>query len=171
MLNNVPKYIIQFVFLIFLQIIILDNVAFNGYINPYLYIYFIICLPFDTNKLFVMFLALMQGFIIDIFTQTIGMHMAASIFLAYVRPFILRLVSPREGYEFGLTPTIKDMGIVWFITYSGILIFLHHTFLFYVEAFKFTEFFSTLWRSILSSVFTLVLAVAAQYLSYKKTGR
>ena len=168
MLNNIPKYIGQFILLILIQIIILDNVAFNGYINPYLYILFIITLPFETNKLLVLSLAIVQGLIIDVFTHTIGMHLSACIFLAYTRPLILRFVSPREGYDFGLTPSIKDMGIIWFLAYSSILIFLHHAFLFFVEAFRFSEFFSTLLRIILSTIFTLILVVISQYLTYSK---
>jgi hypothetical protein len=171
MLSNIPKYIGQFILLILIQIIILDNVAFNGYINPYLYILFIITLPFETNKLMVLGLAILQGFIIDIFTHTIGMHLSACIFLAYCRPFILRFVSPREGYDFGLTPSIKDMGIIWFLTYSGVLIFLHHSFLFFVEAFRFSEFYSTFLRIILSTFFTLILVIVSQLLNYNKSKR
>ena len=161
------KYLIQFVLLIVLQIFILDNVALNGYINPYLYILFVINLPFETNRNLALGLSVLIGLVIDVFSQTIGMHLSATIFLGFARPFILRLLSPREGYEFGLTPSVQNMGFVWFITYAGILTFLHHLFLFTVEAFRFVEFFGILLRTILSSMFTISLIIISQYLFQK----
>ena len=44
------RNIIRFVFLVLLQVLILNNIQFSGYINPYFYIYFILLLPFDTPR-------------------------------------------------------------------------------------------------------------------------
>jgi hypothetical protein len=102
------------------------------------------------------------------FYNTAGMHAAAAVFMAYMRPGVLKLFSPRDGYEFGTQPTIQYLGVPWFLSYSGILILFHHLVLFYIEAFRFSEFFSTFFRVIISSIFTLLLVVVSQYLFQRK---
>jgi hypothetical protein len=78
---------------------------------------------------------------------------------------LLRLLAPREGYEYGMRPTVPRMGIPWFITYAGALILLHHFWLFNVEVFRFDRFFSTFLRALLSALFTLSLAILVQFLT------
>ncbi|MBL4624099.1 MAG: rod shape-determining protein MreD [Flavobacteriales bacterium] len=168
MISNLPKIASRFIFLILLQVLILNNVAFSGYINPYLYVLFILMLPFDTPKWLSLVLAFFLGFTIDIFTSTLGMHIAASLFMAYSREHLLRLFAPRDGYDPVLSPTIPDMGIVWYLSYAGILTFLHHAFLFTIEVFRFSEFFSTIGRALLSTFFTLILILISQLLIYRK---
>lgn len=168
MVSAIPNITLRFFFLVLLQALVLNNVAFNGFINPYLYVLFILMLPFETPKWLTLVSGFILGFTIDIFTNTLGMHLSASIFLAYSREYVLRLISPREGYDATSSPTISDMGIAWFVTYCSILVLLHHIFLFFVEAFRFTEFFTILWRAILSSFFTLLLIFIGQLFVYRK---
>lgn len=168
MINDLPKIAIRFVALILLQVLVLNNVAFSGSINPYLYILFILMLPFDAPKWLSLVSAFFLGLSIDIFTSTVGMHAAASLFMAYSRNYLLKLFAPRDGYDPILSPTIQDMGLVWFLSYSSILTFLHHAFLFTIELFRFTEFFPTLGRALLSSIFTIILILISQLLIYRK---
>jgi rod shape-determining protein MreD len=164
---DVIKNIIRFFLLIALQILILNNIQFSGFINPYLYVLFILMLPFETPKWIVLILAFIMGISIDIFSDSAGMHAAAATFMGYCRPYVLNIIKPRDGYEFSLNPTYSDMGVNWFITYAGILIFLHHLVYFYIEIFRMNEFFIIFLRVILSSVFTLLLVIFSQMLFTK----
>jgi hypothetical protein len=145
-LNAIIRNIFRFIILVLVQVLIIKNLELGRFINPFIYVLFIIVLPFDTA----------------------GMHAAACVALAYIRPGILKLFSPRDGYEIGTQPTIQYLGIPWFLSYSAILIVLHHFILFYIEIFRFSEFFSTLLRVIVSSIFTLLLVVLSQYLFNRK---
>lgn len=171
MLSDILKHIIRFVVLVLIQVFILNNIQLGGFINPYLYVLFILLLPFEIPDWLLLFIALIVGLTIDMFTNTQGMHAAATVFLAFLRPYMLSLISPRDGYEFGTKPSISHMGFTWFITYAGILVFLHHLLLFYIEVFRFSEFFRTFFRVIASSVFTLVLVVITQFLFPAKKPR
>jgi len=164
MLNNVLKNILRFVVLITVQVLVLDNIQLSGYINPYLYVLFILMLPFEIPGWALLLLCLATGLTMDMFTDTAGMHAGATVFMGFVRPYLLKLISPRDGYEFGTFPSIKYYGLNWFLTYSAILIVLHHLALFYLEVFRFSEFFRTFFRAIASSVFTLILVIISQYL-------
>jgi rod shape-determining protein MreD len=170
MLQEVIWNILRFVVAVALQIFVLNELRLGGFINPWFYLYFILMLPIHTPGWLLLGLAFITGFTVDLFSHTIGMHTIATVFLAFCRPGILNFLSPREGYEFGVKPTISNMGIGWFLAYAGTLVFLHHLLLFYVEVFKFSEFFYTFLRVLLSALSTLILLVLAQYLTYRKKG-
>lgn len=150
------------------QILIIKNIELGRFINPFIYVMFIIVLPFETPKWLLLFSGFILGITIDMFYDTPGMHAAACVFIAFLRPVVLKLFSPRDGYEFGTQPTIQYLGVPWFLSYSAILVVAHHLVLFYVEIFRLSEFFSTFFRVIFSSVFTILLVVISQYLFYSK---
>jgi len=169
-INNF-KYGLYFILLILLQGLILNNVALFGYVNPYLYILFILFLPISTPKWLVLILGFFLGLSIDVFSSTLGLHTSATVFLAFCRPYVLKLIKPRDDYEFGALPNIYHLGLIWYLTYISILVFLHHFFLFFIEAFKFSQFFDTLFRTILSSIFTIITILIVQLFSYKSKTR
>jgi len=169
MIREVLKYCISFFVLILFQGLILNNIEFGGYVVPFLYVVFIIALPFETPNWLVLILGFILGIAIDSFTSTLGMHTSATVFVAFCRFYLLKIVAPRGGYEFNTKPRIQDMGLVWYLFYATILIILHHLFLFYVESFKMTQFFYTLGRALASALFTVVLVLIVQLFNYKST--
>lgn len=169
MIKLFPRYLLSFVVLVFLQVFILNNIQFSGYINPYIYVLFILILPFETPKWLLLVLAFILGLTVDLFSGTIGMHSSATVFMAFFRPYVLKVISPRDGYESETLPQLRYYGAGWFIRYSVILILIHHFFLFFIEVFRFSDFFATLARVILSSVFTIILVLISQYFYRKDT--
>lgn len=162
--REIISHIIRFIGLILVQVLILNNIQFGGILNPYLYIYFILVLPVDFPPNIGLILAFLMGLTIDLFCQTLGMHTIATLFAAYCRPFVMRYMAPRDGYEFSRVPGIRHMGWLWFITYAGILIFLHHFVLFFVETFRMSGLLFTLGKSMGSTVMTLALTLILQLL-------
>ncbi len=163
MINDVFKNTVRFLFLVLFQVLILNNIQLSGYLNPFLYVLFILMLPFQTPKWLVLVLAFVTGLSVDMFTDTGGIHAAASVFMAFLRQPILKLISPREGYDTVQNPTVQQFGFGWFFSYAGILILAHHLVFFYLEIFLLSEFFSTLFRVILSSLFSLTLVFISQF--------
>jgi rod shape-determining protein MreD len=147
---------------------VLNNIQFSGYINPYMYILFILLLPFETPGWLVLIFAFFLGLSIDKFSGTIGMHASASVFMAFIRPFVLQLIAPRDGYETGKLPRIYYYGIGWFLKYAFSLILLHHLFLFTIEVFNFNSYYLVLVRTILSTIFTTLLVIVSQYIIFRK---
>lgn len=164
---DILKYIGAFFILIFVQALVLNHINLGGYINPYLYVLFILMLPFDTPSWIVLVASFTLGIGVDIFSDSYGMHAAAATFAGYSRPLVLGVIKPRDGYEFSNKPTIRDMGMVWYIAYASILVFLHHFVFFYIEIFRFSEFFSVLLRIILSTLFTMLIIILSQLLFSK----
>lgn len=162
MIKKIFTYPLHFVIFVLIQSLVLNNIQLWGTANPYLYILFILWLPIETNKALVIGIAFLLGLSIDLFTDTVGMHASASVFLAFVRPYVLNALAPRDGYEINIPPTSSGLGWFWFLRYAAIGVFLHHFFLFFVEVFRFSEFFDTMGRILMSTAFSLVLIALAQ---------
>lgn len=162
------KYIVWFIVLVVFQLLVLNNIQFSGYINPYLYIYLILILPFETPFIALVTVAFFLGFAIDIGNNTLGINAAATVFAASLRPFIINIFSPRTGYNTETYPRASYYGINWFVKYASLLVFMHHLFLFFVESFSFNNFFHTLLKVILSFIFTIILIIITELFFYKK---
>jgi cell shape-determining protein MreD len=160
---DVLKHIARFFLLVALQVLFLNNIQLSSYINPYVYIMFIMSLPFNTSRWLVLILSFILGLTIDMFSDSAGIHAAACTFIGYSRSYVLLLIKPRDDYDETKSPSVKDMGFAWFITYASILTVLHHFVYFYLEVFRLNEFFSIFLRIILSSIFTLFVTVIIQY--------
>jgi len=167
MIKDFGKYIIMLVVLVLIQVLILNNIQFSGFINPYVYILFILLLPFTIPGYLLLGLSFLIGISVDIFNNTLGLHAGATVFLGFLRPGIANLISSREIIEKGSTPNMKQLGFVSFMKYTVIAVFIHHLFLFYAEAFSFGGFFHTLIRCILSSAFSIVIILASQFIFFK----
>lgn len=161
------QYAGRFILFVLVQVLILNNIQFSGLINPYLYIMFIIILPFEIPNWLLLFTAFALGICIDSFTNTLGMHTSAAVLIAFIRPYVLKIMAPREGYDTGTLPRVKFYGLQWFIRYSLIITVAHHFFLFYLEVFRLSDFFLTFSRAFLSSIFTMILILLTNYLLFK----
>lgn len=154
-----------------MQVLIIQNINLTGYVILLPYILVIIILPFETNKLIVLFTAFLLGVCVDYFYDSSGLHAAACTVMGFSRHYVLKYIAPRDGYDIGVKPTIEDMGLEWFLRYAGTLVLLHHFFLFYLEIFRFSEFFQTFLRVLLSSVGTLGLIILIQFLFFNTNRR
>ncbi len=168
MIRIIGRNIIRFMVLILFQVLVLDNVLMGGYLNPYVYVLFIILMPFETPRWMLLVTAFLLGLSVDLFSNTLGMHAAASVFMAFLRPWVLSIFAPRDGYEPDTFPRIFYYGFNWFLRYSLVMVFLHHMSLFYIEAFHFQDFLSTLLRVIMSTALTTATIILSQYFVFRK---
>lgn len=166
MINSILRFGLILIVLVLLQVLLFNNIQFSGYVNPYIYIIFILLLPVEIPSWLLLLLSFGTGMIIDIYSGSPGMHSSASVLAGFVRPYVLRLISPRDGYEMGAQPSMLIYGFRWFLLYSVIIVIVHHTALFYLEVFRFTDFFRTLLRVMLSSVFTIIFVLIIEF--YRK---
>ncbi len=163
MINSILRFGLIFILLILLQLLLFNNIQFSGYVNPYVYIMFILLLPIDIPSWLLLILSFVTGLIIDFFSGSPGMHTSATVLAGFVRPYVLRIVSPRDGYESGSDPSMLNYGFRWFFFYALLVVLVHHTALFYLEVFRFAEFFRTMLRVLLSSIFSLTFILLIEF--------
>lgn len=164
MINRILRFGLIFIFLILLQVLLFNNIQFSGYVNPYIYLMFILLLPVETPVWLLLLISFATGMTVDIASGTLGMHASATVLAGFIRPYILRITSPRDGYEPGINPSMAYYGIRWFLMYASIMIFIHHFALFYLEVFRLADFFRTLLRVILSSLFSIAFIALLEYI-------
>ena len=165
--NVVISNVLRFVVLLLLQVLLLNNINFLGFINPYLYVLFIILYPFNANQSLFLFLSFLLGLGIDIFEDSGGIHAAAALVAAFIRPVILR-------FSFGVS---YDYQTIKFsstqpgsrISYVAILVFIHHFILFLLEFFNFAHFLLILEKMFFSGLFTIILVFLTLSLFTRKS--
>jgi rod shape-determining protein MreD len=163
MINTVIRYGGVFVLLVMLQVLLFNNIQFSGYVNPYVYLLFILLLPVEIPSWLLLIISFATGALIDVFSASPGMHSSATVLAGFIRPGVLRLVSVREGYETGTSLSMHTYGFRWFLLYTTITVLVHHTALFYLEVFRFADFFRTLLRILLSSIFSILFILLIEY--------
>jgi hypothetical protein len=164
----IARNIVRFMVVIIFQILVMDNVMISGYMVPYVYLLFILLMPFETPRWMVLLLGFFLGLGIDVFEHTLGLHTAATVLLAFIRPYVLNLLAPRDGYETETFPRINYYGFAWFLKYTLLMVLVHHLALFYLEVFQLQNFFSTLLRVILSTALSAATIVLSQFFVFRK---
>lgn len=167
MIIDLLNYLVKFILLVFFQIVIVNNIDLSTYVNPYIYIVFIISLPYNTKPWLVLLLSFLLGITMDTFSSLPGPHIAATVLMGYLRRFYLIFSTNKDDLSTKTEPSFTSKGVIGFLVYAFILVFVHHFLLFFLEAFSFNQFFSTLARIFFSSVFTLLIIALLQLLFYK----
>lgn len=162
------RNIVRFLAVVLFQILVLDNIMINGFLIPYFYLLFILLMPFETPRWVQLLSGFALGLGIDIFEQTPGMHTAATVLVAFIRPYLLNLLSPRDGYEPDTFPRIHYYGFLWFLKYTLIIVAIHHLVLFYLEVFQLKDFLTTLLRVFLSTLLSASTIILSQYFVFRK---
>ncbi|HLF62494.1 MAG TPA: hypothetical protein VI603_02020 [Saprospiraceae bacterium] len=149
-------HVLRFFFIILLQGLILKRIYLGGPQFNYLAILFypvlIMLLPMKTSKALLLVIGFVLGFVIDMFYESPGVHMSACVFIAFVRPWILKIMEPRGGFPVNSNPTAQDFGLVWFMQYSGILLFTFLFVYFSAEVFTFSRFLEILLKTFSSFI-------------------
>jgi hypothetical protein len=141
-LSDLVKNIFRLAIFILVQVYVLNKIPhLHQFIVPYLYFLFILWLPFSITRLGLLLVGLVTGLILDYYTQTPGLHAAACVLIAYVRPFVINLLIPKDTAEFNFRePSPRSMGLAPYMLYAFVLTLMHHTYLVLLEWLQFGTF-------------------------------
>jgi rod shape-determining protein MreD len=165
--NLFLKMSFRFVILVLIQVMLLNHINFLGYINPYLYILFILLFPLNGNNSLLIFLSFLLGLSIDIFGDSGGIHAAACVFIAYIRPVILKF-SLGVSYEYNVIK-INNIDVRKRIIYISLMVFLHHIVLFSLEIFNIDHILLVLKSTLFSGIFSFILILSTISIFSKKS--
>jgi len=159
--------IFRWIVLLFVQIFLLRNLNFYNLATPFLYVLFILVLPFGIPNFLLFAIAFITGLTLDTFYDTLGVHTTACIALAFVRISFIAVSVTRDAFD-EPEPSLGNMGLKWFSLYAVLCIFVHHLVVFFLEAFKLTSFGYTLGRCLLSVVFTLFTVLLVEFIFHNR---
>jgi rod shape-determining protein MreD len=157
MIRTWLNIIIGFIVFVLLQVLILNNIHLFGIVTPFLYIYLILKLPVDFGRSIVIFISFLLGLVIDIFSNTFGIHAATATLAGFIRnPLLFGWVDIKEIPE-NSVPSYKLMNFSNFLRYSLIITAIHHTVLFAIESFNFFQPLLLIVKTLSSILFTMLL--------------
>jgi rod shape-determining protein MreD len=159
--------ILRWFLLLFIQIILLRNLSFYNLATPFIYVLFLLLLPFGMPNILLYLIAFGTGLTLDAFYDTLGVHASACVVLAFVRIQFISISVNRDGFD-EPEPTLGNMGFKWFSIYSLLCIFSHHLVFFLLEAFKISELSYTLMRCLTSGIFTWLIIILIEFLFYNR---
>jgi hypothetical protein len=169
-LSDLVKNIFRLFIFIVVQVYVLDKLPpLHRFVIPILYYLFILWLPFSLNRLSLLLIAFVTGLTLDYFTQTPGLHAAACVLIAYVRPFIISILIPKDTAEFNYRePSPRAMGWAPYSVYVFILTVLHHTYLTLLEWLQFGTFLDFIIKVLSTTGISLLLIFTVELLFPRK---
>lgn len=158
---NSLLWTLRFLTACLVQVFIFNEFLFSGYLNPYVYVLFILWLPTSIARSRILLIAFAMGLIIDLFEGGGGLHAAASVLLAFVRPYFIRIISNRMD-ESREEIKLRELNWLTLSTYTLAGLFLHHLALFSLEQFSFQGFGTVLVRTFYSTLFSYLFVLFIQ---------
>ena len=144
----------------------LQGLPLSQYGNPYIYIWVLMLLPQPMSRQRQFLIAFLLGSIMDSFEQSGGAHSLACLMLILAKPSL-------ENALLGFRKPVEDDGLASlplgaFLTTAGILVVLHHLFLFIMENYGLQHLDTVLIRTLVSSLITLLLLVILHGLTARR---
>lgn len=122
-----------------------------------IYILFLYWYPIKQNRAVFLIISFILGLTVDIFSDTLAIHSAATLTIAYLRPAIMRFCFgvnfEFQSFRLRSAPRIQQ------ITYLALLIVIHHTVFFSLEVFNFDNFLLILKKILMVSIASLFLCI------------
>lgn len=161
------KYLLLFIVLVLIQVLVCNNVLLFGVAVPFIFIYFILAFPLDTNINILMIIAFLLGFFIDLFSDTLGLNSMACLILAIARKPVFYAYMPREDKFISAVPSISLMGWVSFLKYILTISAIYCFLIFFIEMLSFASFGRMFIMALSSTILTMLLIVAIDALFNK----
>lgn len=169
-MSDFLKHIIRFFLFILIQHFLLNQIPpLHHTAVPILYYLFILWLPFRIGRSALLLVCFALGISMDFFTKTPGMHAFASVFIGYLRPYLIGFLMPQEGLDFNFKePSVQSMGIIPYISFAFILTVVHHFCLFSIQAFQFGDIVYLIVKTSVSVLISLVLILTVELVFHRK---
>ena len=169
-MSDLIRNAIRYVLFILVQVFVLFQIEpLHRFIVPYLYFLYILWLPFNMPRMSLLLLSFIYGLTLDYFTQTPGLHAAACVLIAYIRPFIVNILIPQEGADQNYkSPSPVSMGWAPYAVYVIVLTFIHHFYLVLLEWLEFGTFLYFIGKVLATSGVSLLLILITELLFFRK---
>jgi hypothetical protein len=165
-MNDLVRNIARLAFFILVQVYVLNKIPhLHRFITPYIYYLFILWLPFSVSRQWLLIIGFLTGLSLDYFTMTPGLHAAACTLIAYVRPFIINILTPKDTSGFNYRePSPLAMQWTPYAVYVLVLTLLHHGYMVFLEWLSFGSFLDFIIKVISTTGISLLLILTVELL-------
>ena len=160
----------RFLFFALLQGLIFNNFDFFDIYDPYVCLVFIITFPTKVNKITFMMISFVFGFILDLYSNSLGINTAACLSIAFLRSYILNFVFGSfydpHGIKLIKNYVLESTFSQKFL-YITAIILIHHLILFSLETFSFKFISLILFKTLITSLISLIFCTTFIYIMIK----
>ncbi len=169
-MNDFLRNIARFAFFILVQVYLLNKIPhLHRFITPYIYYLFLLWLPFSVSRQWLLVIGFLTGLTLDYFTMTPGLHAAACTLIAYVRPFLIGILTPRDTSEFNYRePSPLAMQWTPYAVYVLVLTLLHHGYMVFLEWLSFGSFLDFIIKVVATTGISVLMIFAMELLWPRK---
>lgn len=155
------KRLLYAALVVLIQVLLLDKINILGYATPYLFVFFILTLDTGLSPIKKMTWGFVLGLIVDMFSNTMGMHAAATTLLAFAQPSLLRLFFVYDKRD-NVNPSLSYIGARQYLLYIFTGTLLHHFIFYILKTFSFADVLSLLMCILLSTVLSFLLMLVVE---------
>ena len=164
-MNDLMRNIIRFILFILVQVFVLNTLHLHQFIIPYIYFLFILWLPFSISRYSLLIIGFVTGLTLDYFSMQIGVHAAACTLIAYIRPFIINILTVKDASEISYRePSPLSMRWMPYLIYVFVLTVLHHTYMTFLQWLQFGSFMDFLIKIFTTSAISMLLVITVELL-------
>lgn len=160
------KQFIRLIALMLIQVLILNQLQFFGICHPYVFILFILMMPISLPRQVELVVAAVVGLIMDLFCNSLGIHMAACVLIAFLRRVMIRNIVMDDTRLMGEINSIS-LGCLGFFKYAAVLILIYHTMAVMLTAWSFANVGLNILQILLSSLLCGLMIIGYDVLKSK----
>lgn len=165
--NLIFRNILRFIGLVLLQVLVLNHLNLFGYLNPLVYIAWVFLFPISKNKSVILLTSFFIGLSIDFFSDSGGIHAAATLFIAFIRLPVLKVFLRKSDFDY-LLFNLRATSFSKAFFFISVLTIIHHFIVFSLEYFNFNSFVTIISNTLITSIFTIFISILGIILFTKK---
>lgn len=164
--TNWLKQFGRYIVVMILQVFLFDQLQLLGVCHPYIYVLCLLMMPITLRPSADLFIGAAVGLMMDILSNSLGIHMASCVLIMYIRRYLLGLlVNDRDRLNEQVS--IHAIGLVAMLQYVAILVIIHHLTVFALAAWSWRYFGFVLLETLVSSIITILVIIGYNALKHR----
>lgn len=160
------KQLIRYIVVMLLQVLLFNQLQLWGVCHPYIYVLCLLMMPITLSHSVSMIIGAIAGLIMDVFCNSLGVHMAACILLMFIRPYLIGLIV-NDKDRLNEQISLRAIGMEALIKYVVILVLVHHLTVFLLAAWNWQHIGFVMLETLVSSFITISIIIGYNALKYK----
>ena len=160
------KQIGRYIVVMLLQVLLFDQLQLWGVCHPYIYVLCLLMMPITLPHSMDMMIGAAIGLVMDVFCNSLGIHMAACVLLMLIRPYLLGVIV-NDKDRLNEQINLRTIGWEALIRYTVILVLVHHLTTFTLAAWNWNYIGFVLIETAVSSAVTILVVLGYNALKYK----
>ena len=156
----------RYIVVMLLQVLLFNHLQLFGVCHPYVYVLCLLMLPITLPHSADMLIGAVVGLVMDVFCNSMGIHMAACILVMFIRPYLLdAIVNDKDRLNEQIS--LGLIGMEALVKYVVILVLVHHLTVFLLSAWGWSHIGFVVLETGVSATITTLLILGYNLLRYK----